>query len=142
MYKERRDVSRFGAFGCRAWVHQTQVQLHLNPERIYLGFEPNSSAYSFFIPEKNTIMSSNQVQFDEGVRSERRRLLSSINMIIQQIYTAHQMSSGSPTLSCTSAIILTTQQLTTSDVMVMCVKTESNSYTRVTQQQWLQDKLD
>ena len=30
----------------------------------------------------------------------------------------------------------------TSDVMVMRVNTEANTYTRVTQRQWLMDKLD
>jgi hypothetical protein len=34
---------------------------------IHLGFEPNTSVYSFFIPERNTMMSSNQAQFDETV---------------------------------------------------------------------------
>ena len=35
-------------------------------DAIYLGFEPNTSSYSFFILEKNSIISSNQAQFDEG----------------------------------------------------------------------------
>ena len=77
----------------------------------------------------------------EYFRSERRRLLNSISLIIQLIFciAAHRVSSGSRTISCTSAIIpgfTTTQQVTS------CVNTENNSYTRVTQSQWLMDKQD
>ena len=56
MYGERRYVSRFRAFGCRAWVHlnsgRREKGKHMQRavEAIYLGFEPNTSAYSFFIP--------------------------------------------------------------------------------------------
>ncbi len=34
-------------------------------EAISLGFEPNTRAYCFFIPEKNDFMTSNQARFDE-----------------------------------------------------------------------------
>ncbi len=57
-----------------------QGRVHLNSERrekgkhtpqaveaISLGFEPNTRAYSFFIPEKNSPTTSNQAQFDEAV---------------------------------------------------------------------------
>jgi hypothetical protein len=49
MYGEMRDVFR----SARAL------------EAINLGFEPNTSAYYFFIPEKNNLMTSNQARFDE-----------------------------------------------------------------------------
>jgi hypothetical protein len=42
-------------------------------EAIHLGFEPNTSAYSSYIPEKNTIMSSNQAKFDELVYPYRKQ---------------------------------------------------------------------
>ena len=32
---------------------------------VYLGFEPNTSAWSFYIPERQTLWSTNQVQFEE-----------------------------------------------------------------------------
>jgi hypothetical protein len=77
---ELKDVSRFRAFGCRAWVY-------LNAERrekgkhtpraqeaaIYLGFKPNTSAWSFFIPERQKLWSTNQAQFDEHVFPFRKR---------------------------------------------------------------------
>ena len=57
MYGAPKDVSQFRAFGCRAFVH-------LNPDRrekgkhtalalkaVCLGFEPNTSTWSFYIPE-------------------------------------------------------------------------------------------
>jgi hypothetical protein len=65
MHRERRYISRFRAFGCRAWVYlnsegrENGKHTPRAVEAIYLRFEPNTSAYSFFIPEKNLIMSSN-----------------------------------------------------------------------------------
>jgi hypothetical protein len=71
MHGEVKDFSRFRAFRCRAWVH-------LNSERrekgkhtpraldaIYLGFEPNTSSWCFFIPERQTLWSNNQAKFDK-----------------------------------------------------------------------------
>jgi hypothetical protein len=73
MHGKRHDISNFQSFGFLAWVH-------FNPKRrdkgehtpraveaIHLGFESNTSAYSFFITEKNTLMSSNQAKFYESV---------------------------------------------------------------------------
>jgi hypothetical protein len=79
MHGEMRDVSRFGAFGCRAWFHLNSERrekgkhTQLAVEAINLGFEPNTSAYSFFISEKNMLMSSNQAKFNEGVFSFRKQ---------------------------------------------------------------------
>jgi hypothetical protein len=69
MYGEMRDVSRFRAFGCRAWVYLDADRREKGKhtaravEAINLGFEPNTSAYCFFIPEKNDLMTSNQARF-------------------------------------------------------------------------------
>jgi hypothetical protein len=71
MYGAPRDVSKFQVFGCRAWVYLNSERRDKGKhtpravEAINLGFEPNTSAYSIYIPEKNTIMSSNQAKFDE-----------------------------------------------------------------------------
>ncbi len=70
MHCEMRDLSRFRAFGCRAWVcldadrREKGKHTARAVEAINLGFEPNTSAYCFFIPEKN-LMTSNQARFDE-----------------------------------------------------------------------------
>jgi hypothetical protein len=42
-------------------------------ERKKQSFEPNSSAWSFFIPERQTLWSTNQAQFDEHVFPFRNR---------------------------------------------------------------------
>jgi hypothetical protein len=50
IYGELKDVSRFRAFGCRAWVYlnaERREKGKYTPraqEAIYLGFEPNTSA--------------------------------------------------------------------------------------------------
>ena len=73
MHGEKKDLSRFRVFGYRAWVHLNSERIgkgkHTPPaiEAIHLGFQPNTSAYSFFIPERNTMMSSHQAHFDATV---------------------------------------------------------------------------
>ena len=55
---ELKDVSRFCAFGCRAWVYLNAERREKGKrvqEAIYLGFELNTSAWSFFIPERQTL---------------------------------------------------------------------------------------
>ena len=57
------DVSRFRAFGCRAWVYLNSKRRdngkHWHTPRaleaIFLGFEPNTSAWCFFFPERPTL---------------------------------------------------------------------------------------
>jgi hypothetical protein len=79
IYGELEDVSRFRAFGCRAWVYLNAERREKGKhtpreqEAIYLGFEPNTSAWSFFIPERQTLWSTNQAHFDEHVFPFRKR---------------------------------------------------------------------
>ena len=151
MHGERRDVSRFRAFGCRAWVHLNSERREKGKhtpravEAIYLGFEPNTSAYSFFITEKNTIMSSNQAQFDEGVFPFRKKKVveqyqsdNSTDILYRNPSDVKWIPYNKLHVSNYTGV----HYDSTSDVMVMRVNTENNSYTRVTQKQWLMDKLD
>ena len=56
MHGGKKDVSRFRAFGGRAWINLNTERRENGKhtpravEAIHLGFEPNTSAYSFFIP--------------------------------------------------------------------------------------------
>ncbi len=71
MHGEIRVVSRFRAFGCRAWVYLDSDRREKGKhtaravEAINLGFEPNASAYCFFILKKNNLMTLNKTRFDE-----------------------------------------------------------------------------
>jgi hypothetical protein len=49
--------------------HITRAQ-----EAIYLGFQLNTSAWSFFIPAKQTLWSTNQAQFNEHVFPFRKKV--------------------------------------------------------------------
>ena len=70
MFGEVKDVSRFVASGCRAWVLLNSERREKGKhtpralEAIYLGFEPNTSAWVFFIPERRILWSANQARFD------------------------------------------------------------------------------
>jgi hypothetical protein len=71
MHGKARDLSRFLAFRCRSWVYldaeRREKGKHMVHaiEAINLGFEPNAGCYLLFIPEKNCLMTSNQMKFDE-----------------------------------------------------------------------------
>ena len=71
MYGEKKDVSDFRAFGCRAWVYldkQRRQKGKHTPrakEAIYVVFTENMSAWTFYIPEDRKILDSNQVKFSE-----------------------------------------------------------------------------
>ena len=69
MYGEKKDVSRFRAFGCRAWAYldkQRREKGKHTPrakEAIYVGVNDNMSAWAFYIPEDRKIMPTNQARF-------------------------------------------------------------------------------
>ena len=71
MYGEKKDVSGFQAFGCRAWVYidpQCRAKGKHTPRAevaIYVGFAINTSAWSFFVPERQKIVTTNQVKFSQ-----------------------------------------------------------------------------
>jgi hypothetical protein len=79
MYGEKKDVSNFRAFGCRAWVYldkQRREKGKHTPrakEAVYVGFVPNMRAWAFWVPEDKTIMTANQVRFDEHEFPFRKR---------------------------------------------------------------------
>ncbi len=64
MYGEVKNVSRFCAFRCRAWVHLNSEMREKGKhtsrvlEAIYHGFEPNTSSWRFFISERQIQWSS------------------------------------------------------------------------------------
>jgi hypothetical protein len=144
--KKRIPISRIR----RAWVFlnnerrengkHTQRAL----EAIHLGFEPNTSAYSFFIPKKNTIMSSNQAQFNETVfpfwkkkMVEQYQFDNSTDILFRSPSDVKWIPYNRLHIGNYTRV----HYDSTSDVMVMRDNTEVDAFTRVTQIQWLQDKL-
>ncbi len=59
--------------GCRAWVHLNSERREkgkytpreLEARVIYLGFKPDTSAWCSFIPERQTLWSTNQARSNE-----------------------------------------------------------------------------
>ncbi len=57
MYGEKKDISNYLAFGCRAWVYldkQHREKGKHTPrakEAVYVGFVPNMSAWAFRVQE-------------------------------------------------------------------------------------------
>ncbi len=71
IYGEKKDVSNFRAYGCRAWVYldkQRREKGKHTPramEAVYAGFVPNMGAWAFWVPEDKKIITTNQERFDE-----------------------------------------------------------------------------
>ncbi len=144
MHGEKKDVSQFRAFGCRAWVNLKSERREKGKhtpraiEAIHLGYEPNTSAYSFFIQERNTMMSSNQAQFDPKQRNDWKIPVGPSNYILFQTESDVEWIKYNPLhISNYTRVHFDVA----SDMMVMRVNTEVNTFTRITQIQWLQDKL-
>jgi hypothetical protein len=154
MYGKPKDVSRFRAFGCRAFVH-------LNSDRrdkgkhtpralmaVYLGFEPNTSAWSFFIPEKNTLWSTNQAQFDEHSfpirkttitdNNDKFRMDSATDVLYQAATSVKWVPYNKLHVSKYSRV----HYDPASDLMVLQVNKLENTFVQVTQTQFNIDMLD
>ena len=140
----------FRAFGCRAWVYLNKerrdngIHSPLAVEAIHVGFEPNTSSYSFFILEKNTPISFNQSQCGETVFPFRKKKMVEQYQSDNSTDILFRPSSDVKWIPYNRLHIgnyMSIHYDSTSDVMVMCVNTKVNSYTLVTQIQWLQDKL-
>ena len=81
VFGEPKNVSRFRAFGCRAFMFLNKERRRpgkLAPralEGINLGFasDSNTSGYVIYIPESQKIFISNQVRFDETLYPYRKQ---------------------------------------------------------------------
>jgi hypothetical protein len=113
-------------------------------EAIYLGFEPNTSAWSFFIPERQTLWSTNQAQFDEHVFPFRKR---SIVDKFQRDNSVDILFEAPLDIKWTTYNRLHVSNYTkvhydpASDIMVVQVAAPK-TYVRVTQKQYSMDMLD
>jgi hypothetical protein len=78
LHGEPRDVSKFRAFGCRAFVYLNAERREKGKhtprafEAVYLGLTSNKSSWVFYLPEKNSLFTSNQAKFDEHVYPFRK----------------------------------------------------------------------
>ena len=115
MYGEKKDVSNFRAFQCRAWVYldkQRQEKGKHTPrakEAVYVGFVLNMSAWAFQVPEDKKIKTTNQVRFDKHEFPFRKRKMmeqhlsdNSTDILFQQASNVNWVLYN----SCTSVIIV------------------------------------
>ena len=71
MYGEKKDVSDFRAFGCRAWVYLDKQRREKGKhttrakEAVYVGFADNMSAWAFWIPEEKKTLTTNHLKFSD-----------------------------------------------------------------------------
>ncbi len=143
MFDLVKDVSRFCAFGCRAWVHlnseRREKEKHTPRalEAIYLGFEPNSSSWSFFIPERQQLWSTNQAKSDEhSFPFSRRSNVDKFQHSENSFDILHQTPSQVKWEPYNKLHVSNYKKVhydVVSDVMVLQVNTRENTFVRVTQ---------
>jgi hypothetical protein len=146
MYCEVKDVSRFSAFGCGAWVHLNSERREKGKhtprvlEALYLGFEPNTSSWCFFIPERQTLWSTNQAKSDEhsfpfrqgSMVDKFQHLENSCDILYQ---TPSQVK-WEPYNKLHISNYKKVYYDVVSDVMVLQVNTRENTFVRVSQKQF------
>ena len=66
---KKSDLSEFRVFGCRCWSHVNKTGLSKMQDRaregIYLGKAPNANGHLVYIPEKNSLITTRNIIFDE-----------------------------------------------------------------------------
>ena len=80
LYGEKKDVSKFRPFGCRGymWLNKERREKGKTAPRaievINLGFasDLNTSAYKVYVEKTGQILTSNQLEFDEGLFPYRK----------------------------------------------------------------------
>ena len=153
MHGTKRDVSKFRAFGCRAYVYLNEERRARGKhvarafEAIYLGFatDHNMSAYKFFIPEGRKLMLCNQARFDELLFPFRKQ------SIIEQDKDDHRTNiltrdaAGSKWVPYDKSLPTSAYEKvhydTVSDVLVLRLKGQANTCSKVTQMQYFQNIL-
>jgi hypothetical protein len=115
MYGQKKDVSCFQAFGCRAWVcidPQRRAKGKHTPraeEAIYVGFPINTSAWSFYVPERKKVVTTNQVKFSEHEFPFRKRSMVEKHLMdnsTDMLFNTPPMSNGFPIISSKSETMI------------------------------------
>jgi hypothetical protein len=150
MYDEKKDVSGFRAFGYRAWVcidPQRRAKGKHTPraeEAIYVGFAINTSAWSFYVPERKKIVTTNQVKFSEHEFPFRKRSMVEKHLIdnsTDMLFQSPSYVKWVPYNKFHGGNYDKVHYDNISDVMVLLVVSESNTYTCTSMSRWQHDQL-
>ncbi len=113
-------------------------------EAIYVGFAINTSAWSFYVPERQKIVTTNQVKFSEHEFPFRKRSVmekhlmdNSIDMLFQHPFNVKWVPYNKFHIGNYDKV----HYDKISDVMVLRVVSESNTYTRTCMSRWQHDQL-
>jgi hypothetical protein len=153
MHGTKRDVSKFRAFGCRAYVYLNEERRERGKhvvraiEAINLGFatDHNMSAYKFWIPSKQKLMLCNQAKFDELLFPYRKQEI--INQDKEDHLTniltyAPPGSKWIPYDKTTpSNLYEKVHYDRASDTLILRLTNEQDTYTKTTQLQFFRDIL-
>ncbi len=151
MFGAPKDVSRFRVFGCKALVY-------LNKERqengkhtarginaINLGFARNISAYVLYIPGRKTLMTSNQIKFNEHEFPFRKQKM------VKQFLSDNATDILFKSASGVKWVVYNELHVgnyseghhdKVSDVIVLRVNSQENTFTRVLMHKWVLDQME
>ncbi len=149
-----KDVSRFRAFGCKAVVYLNKERREnvkhtargmMGIDAINLGFARNTNAYVLYIPERKTLMISNQVQFNEHEFPFRKQKL------VEQFLSDNSTDTQFKSASDVKWVVYNKLHVgnyrkvhhdKVSDVAVLQVNSQENTFTQVLMYKWVLDKLE
>jgi hypothetical protein len=150
MYGQKKDVSGSRAFGRRAWVYidpQRRAKGKHMPraeETIHVGFAISTSAWSFYIQERKKIVATNQVKFSEHEFPFRKRSMVEKHLIDISTDMLFQSPSNVKWVSYNKFHVGNYDKVhydNFSDVMVLRVVSDSNTYARTSMSRWQHDQL-
>ena len=154
MHEELRNVSKFRAFGCRAYMYLNEERrppgkhVPRAVEAINLGFatDLNTSGYKLFIPETGKTIVSNQVKFDERSFPYRKQKVLDQDKQDELTNILHRVPSSSNWVPYDKSLPSTMYEKvhydTQSDVLILRLTNAENTYAKTTHIQYLKDILD
>jgi hypothetical protein len=153
MYGEKRDVSKFRPFGCRAWMFLNKDRREKGKtapravEVVNLGFasDLNTSSYKVLIKETGQILTSNQLEFDEGFFPYRKEeLVAKLGDMDEEIDILYRASAPIRWLEYDPSLPLATFKkvdMGSGRQLILQSPTDSNAYLKIDQETFFKNLL-
>ncbi len=150
MYGQKKDISGFWAFGCRAWIYidpELRAKGKHTPraeEAIYVRFTIHTSAWSFYVQKRKNVMTRNQVKFSEHEFPFQNRKMVEKHLIVSSTDILFQPPSDVKWVPLNKFHIRNYDKVyydNISDVMVLRLVSESNTFTHTSMNQWQHEQV-
>ena len=153
LYGEKKDVSKFRPFGCRAYMHLNKVRREKGKgapralEVVNLGFasDLNTSAYKVLVPSTGQVITTNQLDFDENFFPYRKEeLIKQLDEYDDEIDILFKASAPITWLKYDSSMNLSTftkVQMGSGRMLILRSPTDRNAFLTIDQETFFKNLL-